>query len=734
MPSPLMNSSGSTPPAQMVAPPTRKPEELLKQQENAAEFVSWVKTQFEAAKKARIPHERKWALNYAFYKGKQYMQFFPAAGSSALAGKLWTPPAPNWSARSVTNRIKPIIRTEIARLVSNKPNASAVPASSEDADLFAAQAAEQAWQVHYREKKIARTFSSAVFWMTICGTAFVKDWYDEKRTDNITQEMGSIEYGAVSPYFVYVPDLLEENLEEQAWLINAYTKPVEWIKSVYGIDVNPNTISAESPYKNSVMDMSTSANQNNAKPDSTEVIEIWIKPGQHKWFPKGCMATIIDDRVVQSVEEWPYAHNEYPFTKFDHIPTGEFYADSVIVDLIAPQREYNRTKNQIIESKNRMSKPQLLAPEGSVQAAKITTEPGQIIFYRPGLDAPRPLPLQPIPGYVLQQLDREIADMEDISSQHQVSRGQAPPGVTAATAISFMSERDDSLLTTAYQSIEWGWEKIANHTVSHIRQFWNTKRLIKVTGVDGAFDSITLLGSEISQGTVITVEAGSAMPESKAARQAFIMDMMKMQFIDPNKGLELLEMGGVQKLTDELKVDERQAQRENIRMARLDIGMAVQQEQIAEQQNMIMQEWEQTMAQVPPGVDPATLGIPPAPPGMVDPNTGAPLQMPANIVPVNTWDNHQLHIDVHNRYRKSQQYDLLPEEIKRQFEAHVQQHAFALNAAAQAAMAMPPPQDNGMSADNGSGTPVGMNQFGPPGTQDGAPPPDAGGGNPEGMA
>jgi hypothetical protein len=98
--------------------------------------------------------------------------------------------------------------------------------------------------------------------------------------------------------------------------------------------------------------------------------------------------------------------------------------------------------------------------------------------------------------------------------------------------------------------------------------------------------------------------------------------------------------------------------------------------------------------------------------------------MPANIIPVNTWDNHQLHIEVHNRYRKTQSFELLPQMAKDQFEAHVTMHAQALNAAAAAAGGMMPPPDGGMGADNGSGTPLGTNQFGPPGSQEGMPPPE----------
>lgn len=709
------------------------------------QLVSWIKSEYEKAKSARQRNERQWALNMAMYTGRQYMQYFPSNSQGlAMAGKLWTPPSPSWSARSITNRIRPVVRTEIARLVSNKPNASVVPASSEDQDLFAAQAAEQVWEAIYSGTKLHQKFSTSMFWMTICGTSFMKTWWDPAAYDCVTKENGSIVHAPVTPFHVFVPDLHEVDIENQPWLFNIYTKPVQWVKATYGIDVAPDVKEATTPYDSSLM--TASLGDNEAKPDSSLVIEAWIKPNAHPLFPEGGMVTIAGELVVQISEQWPFNHKEYPFAKFDHIPTGGFYAESVVSDLIPLQREYNRTRNQIIEAKNRMAKPQLMAARGSVDAKKITSEPGLLIEYRPGLDPPRPLPIQPIPNYVIQELGTILSDIEDISSQHQVSRGQAPPGVTAATAISFMQERDDSLMTTAYQSIEAGYEKIAKQTLNIVVDKWEAPRIISVTGVDGSFDSVALKGSELEKGTDIRMEAGSALPVSKAAKQAFLLDLMKLGMIDPNKGLELMEMGGIDKLYDEIKIDERAAQRENLRMRNLDLEQVFQHvkqieaanaeaQQMAEQMNQQMA--MQGMQQGPPGMPPLPGmedpsmggGMPPMPgPAGMDQATNEPLQLPINIVPVNTWDNHQLHIDVHNRFRKSQAFDMLPDTIKDQFEAHVQMHAQALNQAAMNAMMMPPPPDGGMSAENGSGTPVGQeqgaNQFGPPGTEEGAPPPE----------
>ena len=85
-----------------------------------------------------------------------------------------------------------------------------------------------------------------------------------------------------------------------------------------------------------------------------------MKPGAHKDFPEGGYITLVDDTIVAIHPGLMYSHGEYPFTKFEHIPTGKFYTESTITDIIPVQREYNRTRSQIIEAKNRMAKPQLI--------------------------------------------------------------------------------------------------------------------------------------------------------------------------------------------------------------------------------------------------------------------------------------------------------------------------------------------------------------------------------------
>lgn len=629
--------------------------------EQYQKIVSWTKEQYTSIKNARAVTERQWYLNLAMYFGKQNVQPINMGTSGAATNtRFYTPPAPYWRARPVINRIRPTIRTELAQLTNNKPNANIVPASAEDRDMYAAMAGEQIWENFYTDKKLKKVFRSAMWWTLLCGTGFIKSYWDHtvgpvEQMQNEAGEIanipsGDVVFNPVSPFHVLCPDLLEEEIENQPYLLHATVRSPDYVRMKFnqaldGTSVNPNSSDAQNVLEESFLNLVGA--QALDKQRSVLVLEVWIKPGTVPMFPEGAFLTMVGDQIVQGFQGWPYKHNKFPFAKFDHIPGGKFYSTSVIEDLIPLQKEYNRTRGQIIEAKNRIAKSSLIAPRGSIDPSKITTEPGQVIEYTPGFDPPQPLPVPSLPAYVLQEIDRILLDWNDISGQHEVTHGQMPPGVTAATAISFLQERDESKLSPTFDSLEEGIEKVAQLSLSYVNQFWSTERMVRVTGPEGSFDSLALKGSDLDNNLDIRVEAGSALPVSKAAKQALIMDMMKMGFIDPRKGLEVMDMGGINKIYEQIQVDQRQAQRENLRMSKVDANMLEQNNQTNMQK---LQE---------------------------DPNAFNGL-MPPILIPVNTWDNHKLHIEYHNNYRKGQAFEVLSPEVKTLFEMHVNQHMMAL--------------------------------------------------------
>jgi hypothetical protein len=629
--------------------------------------IRWCEDQYKRARDSRITVERQWQLNLAFYAGKQNCVITNTTGTTS-GFVLRVPEAPPWRVRMVINRIRPIIRTLIAKLTANKPIFTVVPLSSEDRDIVAARVAELIFAAQWSCKNIQKVLRQAVWWSANTGTGFIKCYWDPEAIDKDSNQKGEICYERVDPYHIFVPHLEQEDIEYQPFVLHVMTKSLEWAKANYG-DVGGKLVaSTDNPLDDAFM---TVLDVQKPKCEEVLCLEYWIKPGNYSEYPNGAYLLLVGDKLVANVKEFPYDHGCYPFAKLDDIPTGRFYCESVTTDLIGLQREVNRTRSQIIEAKNRMSKPQLLAAKGSIDPRRITSEPGQVIEYIPGFPQPSPLPLQSIPPYVNDVVDRLYQDMDDISGQHQISRGSTPPQVTAATAISFLQEQDDSALAYSLASIEDAIVKIGRLTLGYVSQFWDTPRLVRVVGSDGAFEAQYYKAKDLGNTYDVRVEAGSTMQLSKAAKQAFLMDAMKNGLLPNDIGMEMLGIGGLERVYESIMMDRRQAERENLKLS---VGLEIS---------------------------------------------------------ANDWDNHQFHVDVHNRFRKSQEFEMLPPEIQNMYDVHVNQHQlYAMNAmqsqlgSGMVLPGQPPPsltQDAGAAPPDQPGPPPG-----PSGPDQQAPPTDAG--------
>jgi len=635
----------------------QNPELLLafKRNEENKGLGTWVEDQFKKCKQIREDHETQWYLNLAFYTGKQYVR--PLRSGTAIV--FQTPKAPPWRVRLVINRVRGIIRTEIAKLIAQRPTAYVIPATGEEQDKAAARAAEQIWEAAYRDKEIKKLLRRVLWWGTICGNAFLKSYWDQSAGDKqqhpeTGQEfaIGDVKMEVVSPFHLLVPDLTIEEIEEQPYVIHSTIKTAEYVKRTYGVDVSPKVSATDELFRTEFLNIKNDASV--TKKDGVLCHEVWIKPYGHKLFPRGGLLTVVDSQVVQRVDGYPYPHGEYPFAKFDHIQTGKFYADSVITDLIPLQRELNRTRSQIIESKNLMAKPQLMAPKGSIDPRKITSEPGQVIQYQPGLNPPTPLPIQSLPSYVLQEVDRLVQDMDDVSGQHEISRGQNPSQVTAYSALSYLQEQDESKLASSVASVEEFVEKVARQYLKYVIYYWDIPRAVRIVGRDKSVDAAIWKASDLRGNTDIRVEPGSAIPLGKQQRQAFLLDLFKLGAIDPNMLFDLLEMNDIRDANDEFLVDKHQAFREN----------------------MLMTEAGAVM-----------------PPDLMQPQMGpdgqeVPPQIPQMFLP-NSFDNHEAHIQFHNLFRKSQEFDNQPDIVKQLFEHHVNMHQMALMTGFQPTAGMP---------------------------------------------
>lgn len=668
----------------------------LQDKKRKQEIAAWVNQQYAHCKAARSSAENQWYINLAFTNGKHYVTPVSVPGQGF---RLQATKSPPWRVRMTINKCRVAVRTEHAKLIQNRPIPTVIPSTGENEDFAAANVGEQLLKARFGTMDFDAVYRSWAWWGVVCGTSFLKQYWDGSAIDYETSNVedvkgmdgkstitaqdgspvrvdrvvkGKIQIERVTPFHIFVPDLTCETLEGQPYVMHVMTRSPLYVRNNFGFvptcDAKASTTILESAFM-------TSSN-GEAVLDSVLVKEVWIKPNAHKDFPEGGLVTVINDRVVQYVTKWPWPFPEYPFYKFNGINTGGFYGDSTLVDLIPLNKEYNRTKSQMLEIKNTMGKPHLLYQQGSLNPRMISSEPGQAIPYKMGFEKPEVLPGVEVPATMGIELDRLTSEFDDISGQHEITRGNTPPQVTSGTAIAFLQEQDDSKLKDQTSSIEHAIEVLGRHYLKLVSKYWTEPRVVKIVGRDSAFEAKAWKGADLRGNTDTKTQSGSALPFSKAARTAMISEFMANGWIEPASGMEVLEMGSLQRLVDEALIDKKQAQRENLKLLKMDDL-----------------ELEAFLSPPPNLVDGLNVQGQPA---KIDPETQQEW-VPESPIPVNSWDDHAQHITFHNMFRKSQEFELLSNIKKQAMEMHVQAHQMAMQSVQEGmmgAVAGPQPDPN----------------------------------------
>jgi hypothetical protein len=146
----------------------------LTKPENEDQLFDWALTFVEDQRAARRGHETLWWEQICIYAGDLWVAYNPHSM------KLEEPEAPDYRVRLGINLANPIVRTEYAKILKNKPILDWTARSGDKSDLDAAEVADKVWN-NYVEPNFGMPDirRDAVIWtLTACmGCIFVD--YDE---------------------------------------------------------------------------------------------------------------------------------------------------------------------------------------------------------------------------------------------------------------------------------------------------------------------------------------------------------------------------------------------------------------------------------------------------------------------------------------------------------------------------------------------------------------------------
>ena len=630
------------------------------------------------ARKARTAYEPTWFLNLANFQGEQWV---------AHDGRgLYHPRTRKGQVKLTDNRIRPIVRTEVARLTKQRPGWAAVPDGTSDAAVNDAQAATRLLEWAYDNLHFGARRREATTWSRIAGAAFVKRTWDStygKGTEVLVYPDGHPQAGQAlmhpqtkqvlrpgempeidsiagrktvgggdicltvrSPFDIF-PDPLASNMQELRWLIDESVRSPEYIEDTYGEKVMPDAPAmvgiVESGFHGSALEGADPGEQIGVK-----TYELWAPKSKRE--PQGRHMVFTAKRVLK---DGPNDYGCIPYTMFGGIEVpGRFWPDAVVTDLRPIQARWNKLVSQIAENFGKFGNPAMLVD--ALSNAKYTGAPGEKIKANFNGTVPPVQYLAPpsIPGYAFNFGEQLQSSFREISGQYDNSTGSVPAGVTSASAISLIQEQDATRLGPDVETLETAIADVGQGVIEMMAKYYTTDRVIIITGEDGIMDVDSFRASASFRVPRISVVPNSTFPRSLAGRQAAIRDTLNMllQYGVPiqksalQKTLKDMQVGGVDNLVGSASADVTSAQREWVDFLR--------------------------------GKDPA----------------------------VNEIDDDHIHIDVHGDSGKNLRFRSLPPERQQVWFNHIAEHKGAavkkqqMDASMAAIAAGPPPMPGGAPA------------------------------------
>ena len=701
----------------------------------------------DAALEKRRRFEAMWRLAWRYYRGEQWIR---VVGPDYRIERIDVGKKP----KLTINRILPVVQTRKAHILKNRPIGTVLPATSDEEDRNAARTADKVMTYYWRYLDIdGKMASDIVMDMLVTGNSFLKVFWDpiagpKKKVQRYMNDpttgapmvmppvipnpvdptqmiqnpssmagmpipdgppidlpIGDIACEVVRPQ-EFLPDPGARRLRECQKVLHRALKPLAELTAQYGKEatqhvrtLDPNNeygarvVASSQDYGFSVRDVA----------ERVEVVEAWFKPNED--YPEGLHAVFADEKMMVG-EPTPEGMDPIPFIHFQELETDEFWGTSTVVQILDPQRALNLNVSRN-EYRKQMQRPVPWVPhEAGVDEEEINSDDASIVRYQhPYIGTYLSPPPYPEDNIGMQAFTGEI---DAIAGSADILRGEVSGDVRSGRQVAYLQEYAGTVLSGPARSIERGIERMGNMILKLLKVNAKEDRIFQIVGRNREVEIGNFLGSDLDGVADYVVQTGSALPMSRMEKKDYILELLKFGIVNQAQALRMLD---VPSDLDAL-LESEQADRDNATEENNDFNVLVNKpEMIKQAMELATLQFQRRGPSMHPG---SALQNPQAQMGI----------MPIDILkqlkldPRPDFENNEVHLEIHNRFRKTKAYRMMPDDVKGLFDAHCMGHL---------PMPLPPsgppvgPGDEGM--EQGEDSEMG----GPEAMKPGAVPPGGGG-------
>lgn len=394
----------------------------------------------------------------------------------------WQQPVPPDRSTPVVNFTFSLTQAVLNQMIDNRPEVILKPRRSQKdnelADMLMGILDNLWYHNRMQEEKLEEMVLPALKY----GTSIAKVIWDPDMWDGL----GDVRYTTVHP-MNFFPDPRAYSIDTLDYCFVRMPKSLEYFyrrwpeKGQYVVPDND--------WKDTEQ---LEGRDNPSQEDSATLTEYWFRDKNGNvcvmYYAGGTVLELMGGEYDDTNPEEPiYRHNRFPFARLlDYPAEKEFWGVGEIEMMETLQRLINSYESQIIDNTRLMANAQWLVDKTRTGLTEehtwmLQNRPGAVTFVN-DIEGIRREPGVPIPHHVTSHLQELIFWMEKITGIHEVTQGDRPSGVRAASAIIALQEAASVRIRQKTKHLEATLREITEQAMFLVLENYDEPRTVRLGG------------------------------------------------------------------------------------------------------------------------------------------------------------------------------------------------------------------------------------------------------------
>ncbi len=563
------------------------------QPKDQVDLVQYIKNKVQEVRQAssRVSIEGTWMTNYAYFLG--YNSVFYDTNAKQFRNAA-NPIGGQRGSKLYINKILPTVQRRQARLCKNAPRYEVKPDNASQEAKDTARLEQQVADMYWDKNRVNEKRLRMMTGLQMCGHYYMEVGWDPEAGDQITAlqpeqgdaapALGEIEVEAQTDSFEYEGDLitntespfgifvdpLATDLDDAQWYIKAKVRKLDYFRTHW--PERGHLVKEEDAWLMSVQYEQRLQGMTGQGPTqsssqiqmSNAAIELSYNEKRSKKHPQGRLCVVANGILLHDGE---LPVGEFPIVKFDDIPIeGKYYPEAIVTHLRPIQDQYNKLVSMRAQWTNRLLAGKYSAPYGSnLHSESLNDQSGEVVYYSAVPNAPsgvQPVNVPMIPSYAYEEEDKLDKMFYDIAGEGEISRGILPAAGIPAIGMQLLLEQDETRVQAMTEQHEYAFARLARLQLMYLEKFCTSEKLLKISDPNAQYIIKKFTGADLKSKHDVTVIRGSLAPSTKASRRNDIMNLFQSGLMgDPmdaqvkSKVLSYLEFGDVSSVWQDQSID-----------------------------------------------------------------------------------------------------------------------------------------------------------------------------------